>query len=152
MLCGRCKKPILCISCGETEYSQHVDDGHDFVPDECHCEKFKPDDCQECAKVKRYVDKDKMWYIKTWVETIQISIFMVCLIGTVISFIVLIVAFPIVWGKPISYQPIPWLNNLMGWSVCVGLVNFLLMLSCDKNWRDDYEDHSMIFNIRETKE
>lgn len=139
MLCGRCKKPILCICCGETEYSQEVYDGH----------KFMPDKCQECAKIKRYVDKDKMWYVKTWVEIIQIFIFMVCLMGTVASFIILIVMFFMVVGKPLSYQPFPWLNNLMAWSVCVGLVNFLIMLSCDKNWRDDYEDHSMVFNIRE---
>ena len=138
MLCGRCKKPILCICCGETEYSQEVYNGHNFMPDKC-----------ECEKIKRYVDKDKMWYIKTWVEAIQILIFMVCLIGTVVSFVFLLIAFPMVVGKPISYQPFPWLNTLMAWSVCAGLLNFLIMLSCDKEWRRDYEDHSMVFNIRE---
>jgi len=139
MLCGRCKKQILCKCCGETEYSQHVDDGHDFVPDECHCEKFKPDDCQECAKVKRYVNKDITWHIKTWVEAIQIFILMVCLIGFVGTFVIM-------WA-----YPKPLVQLVMALSFCIGLLNFLIMLSSDKDWRDDYEDRSMVFNIREKK-
>jgi len=35
MKCNYCGKAIVCACCGETEYSQHVGDGHTFVPKEC---------------------------------------------------------------------------------------------------------------------
>ncbi len=84
--------------------------------------------------------KDTMWHIKTWIEVIQIFIFMVCLIGFVGSFIIMLVSIPVIWEKPISYQPLPWLNCVMAWSMGIGLPNFLCMLSCDKEWRRDYRD------------
>ena len=39
MLCEQCGKQIVCECCGETEYSQHVGDGHTFVPKKCDHKK-----------------------------------------------------------------------------------------------------------------
>jgi len=119
---------MLCICCGETEYSQEVYNGHEFMPDRC-----------ECEKIKIYVNKDRMWYTKTWVEAIQVLIFMVCLIGFIVSWFVLI------WDNEIA-------STIMGFSVGIGAFNFLAMLSANSRWREDYEDHSMVFNIKEKPE
>lgn len=37
MKCKHCGKLIVCACCGETEYSQHVTDGHKFEPKPCVC-------------------------------------------------------------------------------------------------------------------
>lgn len=139
MLCGKCKKPLLCKHCGETEYSQHVDDGQDCIYDACRCERFRYDDCKECAKITTYVGIDARWYIKSTIEVIQIGIFVICLIGFVVGFIAM-------W-----FNQKPWVSNTMGWSMGVGVVNVLFMVSADSRWRDDYEDRSMVFPIREKR-
>jgi len=139
MLCGKCNKPILCKCCGETEYSDYVDDGHKFIPS----------DCNFCKENPTYIDKDIMWYVKSIIEAFLILILIVCLIGFVAGVISIIIAIPLTWGKPLSYYPYPWLNNVMVWSVCIGFVNFLIMVSCDKEWREDYIDHSSVRNIEE---
>ena len=140
MLCGRCKKPLYCEYCGDIEYSQELHDRHKFIPSKC-----------ECEKIKRYVNKDEMWYIKSALEAIMIFIGVVCLLGSVIGFAFVLIAIPMVWGEPLSYQPFPWLNHVMAWSICVGLVNLLFMFSVDNEWRESYEDHSTVFNIREKR-
>ena len=70
-------------------------------------------------------EKNTMWYIKSTCEIAMIFIFIICLIGFISSWFVMI------WNKVLS-------NNIMGWSVCVGLVNLLFLISCDKDWRQDY--------------
>jgi len=128
MLCGKCNKPILCKCCGETEYSDDVRDGHKFIPS----------DCQFCKENPTYIDKDIMWYVKSIIEAFQILILIICLIVFFASWWFVLMCN----NKLVS-------NNMMGWSVCVGLVNFLIMVSCDKEWREDYIDHSSVRNISE---
>ncbi len=128
MLCGRCEKPILCQCCGETEYSQEVRDGHKFIPDDC-----------ECEKVVRYIDKDTMWNIKSTIEAIQIFVFIVCLIGFIVAFLVM-------W-----FSQARWVSDLIGWSMAIGLINFLFLISCDYDWRENYIDHSTVMYIREER-
>lgn len=84
--------------------------------------------------------KDIMWHIKAWSEAIQIFIFLVCLIGFIASFIIMMFDIPDVWGKPITYRPHSWSTDLMGWCMSVGLINFLFLISRDKDWRRDYRD------------
>ncbi len=84
--------------------------------------------------------KDTIYHIKTVIEIIHILIALICVIGFVGGFIIVLVFIPMIWGKPIGYQPLPWLNYVMGWSMGIGLSNFLIMLSCDKEWRRDYRD------------
>ncbi len=139
MLCGKCKRPILCKCCGETEYSDFVYDGHNFVED----------DCQHCKENPTYIDKDFKWHFKTITEIIQILIACMCLIGFVVGMIFLCITIPIVWGKPISYQPFPWLGHIMAWSIGVGFINGLFLISLDKDWRENYIDRSMVFNIKD---
>lgn len=152
MLCGRCEKPLLCRDCGEVEYSRDVDieDERDRRFYECICKKFRQDKC-ECEKEIRYINKDAMWYIKSTLEAIMMFIGAVCFLGFVIGMVFVFIAIPMVWGKPISYQPFPWLNYVMSWSICVGFVNLLIIVSCDSRWREDYEDHSMVFPIEEKR-
>ena len=138
MICGRCGKQILCKVCGDTENSQETPWCHDFKPDDC-----------ECEKIPRYIGIDWKWKVKSICEVIMIAIFMACLAGFLISFVSMIILLPKVIGTSIHENLYPWLNNLMGWSICVGLVNFLFMISCDKDWRRDYEDHSWAERIRE---
>jgi len=155
MLCGKCRKPLLCKYCGEPEFSQCIDAEHDFVPDEfmipdhCQCKKFRAADCEECSKIKEYINKDMMWNIKSTIEAIQIFIMMICLIGFVVGMIFVIIGIPMVWGKPLDYQVFPWVIYILGWCMPIGLVNLLFMFASDKDWRDNYEDHSWIRNIRE---
>jgi hypothetical protein len=139
MLCGRCKKPLLCKVCGETENSQTAPWNH----------KFDPEECEDCKDDPTYLKKDVMWYFKSITEAIQVFIGCICLIGFVVGMLLVLVSIPFVWGKPISYQPFPWLGVVMSWSISVGLVNGLFILSRDNRWREDYIDHSMIINIRE---
>jgi hypothetical protein len=145
MLCGKCKEPLLCKYCGETEHSRRDKDG----PYVCICERFIYEDCQECAKVKEYVNKDAMWYIKSIFEAILILIGTVCFLGFVIGMIFVLIGIPMVWGKPLSYHPFPWLNMVLAVSICVGLVDILFLISFDSHWREEYEDHSMVFPIKE---
>jgi len=49
MICKECGKQIVCECCGETENSQHVGDGHKFVPKECDHSKV----C-ECGNAEFY--------------------------------------------------------------------------------------------------
>lgn len=133
MLCGHCRKQILCIRCDETEYSQTAGT-HRFEPEKC-----------ECERVDRYENKDAMWYIKSAYEAILIFIGCICLIGFVLGMIFVLALIPMVWGKPISYHPFPWLGAVMAWSICVGLVDILFMASWNydygERWRDDYKVH-----------
>ena len=129
MICGYCGKEILCIRCDETEYSQAAGD-HRFEPEKC-----------DCRKVNRYINKDAMWYIKSIYETILIGISCICFIGFVVGMIFVIISIPMIWNKPISYHPYPWLLGLMSWSIGIGLANMLFMLCFDKRWRDDYKEH-----------
>ena len=130
MLCGYCGKQIICLYCDETEYSPAAAGGHRFEPEKC-----------ECEKVDRYINKDAMWYIKSTYEAILIFIGTICFIGFVVGMIFVLISIPMVWGKPISYHPFPWLNYVMAWSICLGLVDMLFLLSCDKEWRDDYKEY-----------
>jgi len=84
--------------------------------------------------------KDIMWYIKSVLEAIMIFVFIVCLIGFVATLIIMVVGIPMVWGKPISYHPFPWFNQLAGWSICIGLINLVVMISYERYWRRDYRD------------
>jgi len=74
-----------------------------------------------------FKQKDFMWYLKSIIETTMVVIFMSCLIGFFVSWIIMI------WDKNMA-------NNIMGFSVCIGLVNFLFILSFDKDWRTEYQD------------
>jgi hypothetical protein len=139
MLCGKCKNPILCRCCGETEYSDLVFDGH----------KFKPDDCEYCKENPTYINKDFMWHFKAITEAIQIFIGLICAIGFVGGMIFVIIAIPMVLGKPISYQPFPWLGGVMAYSISIGLINGLFIIARDNRWREDYIDRSTVDNIRE---
>lgn len=154
MLCGKCKKPLVCKYCGEVEYSrdEDIEDEHERRFYECRCDKFRSNECEECAKIKVYVNKDIMWYVKSIVEAILILIMTICLVGFVVGMIFVLIAIPMVWGKPLSYQPFPWLNCVMAWSICVGLVNLLFLFSLENDWRDHYEDRSMVFNIKEKRD
>ena len=127
MLCGKCKNPILCKCCDETEHSQYVRDSHKFIPS----------DCEYCKENPTYVNLDFMWYFKTITDVIQALIFIVCLIGFVVTFIIM-------W-----FNNSVWVSNIMGWSVCVGFINGLFMISRDRRWREDYIDRSLVRNIKE---
>ena len=72
-------------------------------------------------------EKDIMWYVKSTIDVIVILIFIICLIGFVSSWFVLI------WYKDVA-------NIIMAWSLSIGFVNFLFLVSCDKEWRQDYKD------------
>jgi len=122
MLCGRCKKSIKCQCCGETEYSDHVHDGHKFVPEICDCEPI-------------YI-KNIMWYIKSIIEIIQIALFFICGIVFIIAFFF-----------SCFLENTAWISNILGFSMCIGILNFVCMLSCDKRWREDYIDYSTDANI-----
>ena len=74
-------------------------------------------------------EKDIMWYLKSIFETTMIIIFMICLIGFIISWVFMI------WNKNLA-------NNIMGFSVCIGFVNLLFMMSFDKDWRTEYRDEN----------
>jgi len=84
--------------------------------------------------------KDFMWYFQSITEAIQIFIALICFIGFVVGFTIVLVMIPFVWGKPIDYQPLPWLNYLLAWSICPGLLNMVFLMSRDKEWRRDYRD------------
>lgn len=84
--------------------------------------------------------KDFMWYAKSTTEAIMLGIGLVCFLGFIVGMIFVFIGIPMVWNKPISYQPFPWLNYLLAWSICPGLVNLLIILSCDKEWRQDYRN------------
>jgi len=64
--------------------------------------------------------KNIMWYIKFAFEAIMIFVFIACLIGLLVSLILLL------WNKEIA-------NIIMGFSVCIGFVNALLSFSWE--WR-----------------
>ena len=119
MLCRKCNNPLICGCCGETEYSDYVKDGH----------KFRPDDCQYCKENPTYINKDFMWYAKSALEAVLILIASVCLIGFVISLFMMLFDSKTAAG-------------VMGVSFSVGAINMLFMVSCDKDWRVWYEDHS----------
>ena len=87
--------------------------------------------------------KDLMWYIKSVTEAIQIFVFLICAIGFIITFLIMLCTLPEVWGKPISYNPDSVIGDIMGWCVGIGLVNFLFLISRDKDWRRDYRDNDM---------
>ena len=137
MICGRCGKQILCEECGDTENSQETP----------WCHKFKPAKC-ECEKTPRYINKDWKWKVKSIFEVIVILIAVICFFGFVAGMICVVVLIPFVWGTS-TINPYPWLNHLLAWSICVGLFNLLIILSCDKEWRREYEDHSWPERIRE---
>ncbi len=159
MLCGKCRTPLLCKRCNEPEYSQRIDVERDFtpeelefmIPDNCQCERFRPEDCEICSKIKEYVGLDAMWYIKSTFEAIIIFIMCICFIGFAVGMIFVFIGIPTVWGKPLDYQVFPWVNYVLGFSIPVGLVSMLFMASWDGSWRDSYEDHSWIRNIKEEK-
>jgi hypothetical protein len=71
--------------------------------------------------------KDFMWYVKSTFEAILIFIFMVCLIGFVVSLFI-----PI-WSKEIA-------NIVMGLSVSIGVFNGFFLVAWDSRWRQDYRD------------
>jgi uncharacterized membrane protein len=75
--------------------------------------------------------KNIMWHIKSICEIAMILIFIVCLMGFIGSLFILI------WNRILA-------NNIMGWSVGIGFVNFLFLISCDKDWRQDYMKISQI--------
>jgi hypothetical protein len=85
-------------------------------------------------------EKNTIWYAKSTIEAIMIGIACICLLGLIVGVIFMAISFPMILGKPISYHPFPWLNDLMGWSVCIGFINFLFMISWEKDWRRDYRD------------
>ena len=60
--------------------------------------------------------KDAMWYFLSITEAIQIFIGLACFIGFVVGMIFVFIAIPMVWGKPLSYQPFPWLDNFTRYS------------------------------------
>ena len=128
MLCGRCKEPLICRDCDGTELqcSQEIYGKH----------KFRSKECEYCKENPIYIDKDAMWYIKSTLDAIMILIFLSCLIGFILSLLVFF------WNKEVS-------NLMMGFSVCIGLVNILFMISVDDRWREDYIDRSMVFPIKE---
>ena len=82
----------------------------------------------------RYIEKDKMWYVKSICDVIMIAIFMICLIGFVITFVISL-SYRIIAGNPIAVV----VSNTMGWFMGIGLMNFLIMISYDSDWRRDYE-------------
>lgn len=69
--------------------------------------------------------KDIEWYVKSIFEAFMIFLMCACLIGFIVSL------FLYGWNKEIA-------NIVMGWSVCVGIVNFLFLASWDGGWREDY--------------
>ena len=71
--------------------------------------------------------KDKMWHVKTVCEIIMAAIMILCWIGFAISCLLLAT------NEDLA-------NNIMGCSVCIGIVNFLVMVSRDNNWRLEYRD------------
>lgn len=79
-----------------------------------------------------YIGKDFMWYAKSILEAIMIFIFIVCLIGFIISIISL------------CFCQKPWVNILMGWSFGIGFVNSLFIISSEKDWRVWYEDRGCL--------
>ncbi len=70
--------------------------------------------------------KDTRWHIKSIAEIVLILIFIVCLIGFLASWVVMI------WNKEIA-------GHIIGFSVVIGIFNLLVIVSCDKDWRKDYE-------------
>jgi len=70
-----------------------------------------------------------MWYVNSIIEIILTLIFLICLIGFVITFV----------GIFFLYQKL-WLSNIMGWSVGIGIINILFILSYDIDWRRGYRD------------
>jgi len=130
MLCGKCKRPLICEYCLETEFSPNAEEygKHKFVPTKCECEK----------EIK-YINLDAMWYIRSFFDVVMILIFLICLIGFIASWFVLI------WNKEIA-------NIMMGCSFCVGLVNILFLVSSNDGWRVFYEDDHMVFDIKEEGE
>ena len=128
MLCGRCKKPLYCDYCDLEEHDDQAHRNH----------KYNPADCQCCKDDPIYVGKDAMWHIKSVFEIICILIMIICIFVFIGSWVALI------WSKSVA-------NTMLGSSICFGLLNFVVIISCDKDWRRDYEDHSMIRNIREEK-
>jgi len=84
--------------------------------------------------------KDFMYHFQSITEAIQIFIALVCFIGFVVGMLFVFIAIPMMWNKPMSYQPFPWLNYVLAWSICPGLVNFVFLISREKEWRRDYRD------------
>jgi len=82
----------------------------------------------------RIREKDIMWYIKSTCEIIMMVIFIICLIGFVSSFCVSL------FYHMITNNTMKIAHIIMAWSICVGLFNFTILISCDKDWRRDYRD------------
>jgi len=61
--------------------------------------------------------KNIMWYIKSALEIIQIFIFIICFIGFIFTFITM-------WFCQES-----WVNGIMAWSVGIGFINLLFLVS-----------------------
>jgi hypothetical protein len=133
MLCGRCKKPIICEDCLVTEQECLQEQ------DKYHKHKFTPTEC-ECESIPRYIGQDIMWNIKSVFEAIIIFIFVACFLGFIISFFTL-------WFIPSWLENVH--NTVFAISVCVGVVDIFFMAAWESDWREDYRDRSTITNIRE---
>ena len=71
------------------------------------------------------MNKNITYYIKSIFEIVMLVIFFLCLIGFISSFIIMI------WNLPLCIY-------IMGYSVSIGFINFLFMISWDYGWKEDY--------------